>query len=142
MRIVLSLVFCNHFLELLGVEVDIEELPESSLFRFCILYCLLFSDNSIHDFGRILPETQNITISLFKEYKLTVATSVRRPGDGGCRVLPEVVEALELGRGGLRLARGEGGPVSRERRLGRRMKITSWRKPATRRRGVDIRFCV
>ena len=63
---VLSLVFCNHFLELLGVEVDIEELPESSLFRFCILYCLLFSDNSIHDFGRILPETQNITISLFK----------------------------------------------------------------------------
>lgn len=81
-------------------------------------------------------------ISLFKGYKLTVAASVRRPGDGGCRVLPEVVEALELGRSGLRLARGEGGPVSGERRLGRRMKITSWRKPATGRRGVDIRFCV
>ena len=47
----------NHFLELLGVEVDIEELPESSLFRFCILYCLLFSDNSMHDFGLILPKT-------------------------------------------------------------------------------------
>ena len=71
-----------------------------------------------------------------------MAASVRRPGDGGCRVLPEVVEALELGRSGLRLARGEGGPVSGERRLGRRMKITSWRKPATGRRGVDIRFCV
>ena len=56
--------------------------------------------------------------------------------------MPEVVEALELGRSGLRLARGEGGPVSGEMRLGRRMKITSWRKPATGRRGVDIRFCV
>ena len=74
--------------------------------------------------------------------KRTVAASVRRPGDGGCRVLPEVVETLELGRRRLRLARGEGGVWSAVRRLGRRVKITSPRKPATGRRGVDIRFCV
>ena len=46
----------NYFLTLLGVEVDIEEFPESS-FRIILYWrgSLFFSDNSIHDLGLIFP---------------------------------------------------------------------------------------
>ena len=59
-----------HFLTLRGVDVDIEEFPESSLL---ILLCTLESPppvNSMHDFGRALPETSFLLINVTRSMVL------------------------------------------------------------------------
>ena len=92
----------------------------------------------MQDFGRILPETHKHESKILRTEELislTIAASVRWPRDRGGRVLPQVVETLELRRRGLRMPRREGGSVRGVRRL-------RLRKPVTRGRAVDIRFCV
>ena len=59
------------------MEVDSEELPESSLFEFFDLYCLLLSDNSMQDFGLILPKKRKITLDDTTHKYLTLTASMR-----------------------------------------------------------------